>query len=627
MAVPSFMVSEIQQIASEMARGELAFLVGAGIDVGRRTQLPSWPGLVYEVLRQLGGDDEIATLSYISANGYMKLLFNEIVFQKLSETLGFDVATEAIRRVFDTDIYSAVHRFFAVASLLGNSILTTNYTMLIERAGGDPSRIVHLHGSIDDMKEPASRGHRVRFSANQVFQPLEPLIKKEASQRIDGRKLVVCGYRGADFYDVVPFVFNEANVSAAVWIAHSSAWNTSVSDQQVEDETVELLRSRGWSLRSGPTDDYLFAIYDEALAFTPRDREFENLRVAPSVAPVRDWQDLLTHWRETIGDDERVLLAWARILEHLRVPRVDMGAGDFHYPIEAAYERLSFSKNDLRRFEAELHLAYAKRIRDSAGEAAAELGQVVGRLRNAMNDASPDNRRDYELLLGWALHQEGVALQNNNEYSPASEAIQMAIRVREEAGDLEAAYSVFQQFMNARMASQNLGIEIDALAPDDWRVSLIDRLEGYAARFREQAEPFHEANTIHNIAFVHQRVAEEALEEARRTGSATSWETVAYRFRTAADLDKKAKRIRSQLRDFRMIAQSNVRMCECQNGLANFFLTQGDLATVRSLAEENIKLTDETDRIYQSMPQETFRTEELNECRREAQRLLAAAGS
>lgn len=139
-------------------------------------------------------------------------------------------------------------------------------------------------------------------------------------------------------------------------------------------------------------------------------------------------------------------------------------------------------------------------------------------------------------------------------------------------------------------------------------------LEECAASFRQSHEPEHYGNTLHNLAFIHQFLAEEHEEAGR-------FEDAHKGFSLALSLDKDAKEVRERLRDPRMIAQSEVRIAECELGLARDACRRNNKDLASSLVEEAARLAETVDRRYDEMPQETFRREDVIRIRQQVEQL------
>ncbi len=118
------------------------------------------------------------------------------------------------------------HRFFAQHTRRGGGHITANFDTCIERAGGDPTKIVHFHGSLsgtEDVEELGARLSGIERGFNHAQR--ESLDHRIAAASV----IVVVGYSGLDYFDVDPYwrdaaergMFSDRRV---VWLDHSIGW-------------------------------------------------------------------------------------------------------------------------------------------------------------------------------------------------------------------------------------------------------------------------------------------------------------------------------------------------------------------------------------------------------------------
>ena len=306
------------------------------------------------------------------------------------------------------------------------------------------------------------------------------------------------------------------------------------------------------------------------------------------------------HWR-VHKDDMRFL--WARIGEHVRAPFVEEAYGRF----------LSESRDISRRYFAEAHVAYYLRTRGRI-----DLGKfqrIIADIRSMLTQRQePDHLRETGELLGWTLHEYGIALQNSAQHLESKLVLEEATRQRLLIGDSQVSYSIFQMFMNGWIAHDRHALSVDDFSPPGWRSWLSSVLERYEAVYREANSAEHHGTTIHNKAFVLQVLALEH-EGAERT------EDAQREFTIAKDLYLMAYNIRRRLRDPRMMAQSQVRICECTLGLARVACNQGNKSEAIALTSEAEQLGKETKEIYKTVPQEDMRLRDVERIETEAARL------
>jgi hypothetical protein len=118
------------------------------------------------------------------------------------------------------------HHFFAAHTRLGGGHATANFDTCVERAGGDPDRIVHFHGSFSAAGGVDELGARV----SGIERGFNRHQREALDRRLDAATvLVVVGYSGLDYFDVDPYwrdaaergIFNGRRV---VWINHAPDW-------------------------------------------------------------------------------------------------------------------------------------------------------------------------------------------------------------------------------------------------------------------------------------------------------------------------------------------------------------------------------------------------------------------
>jgi hypothetical protein len=118
------------------------------------------------------------------------------------------------------------HQLFAQHTRCGGRHVTANFDTCIERAGGDPARIVHVHGSFttDGVEALGARLSRIErgFDVDQKT-GLD-------AQLIDTSVLLVVGYSGLDYFDVDPYWRDTAargllRGCRVVWINHANDWS------------------------------------------------------------------------------------------------------------------------------------------------------------------------------------------------------------------------------------------------------------------------------------------------------------------------------------------------------------------------------------------------------------------
>jgi hypothetical protein len=593
----------VTEVSTAMLDGKSAFLVGAGISVNRNTWLPDWGGLIHELLKSIAGPKNDLETKYIHEN-YMQLLFNEVFLHLMSEVLGSAYVMDAIKKCYDITEYNRIHKFLAWSMLYFHSVvLTTNYDELIERAGGLKTKPVKLHGSLN---MPES----MRFTVNHIFSPLASEIRDSTAAKLKGRTLVVIGYRGADEFDVIPFLFEEANLLKFIWITHGDP------EKDLAPETRKRLDKRGDPYFRANADDFLKAIYDSTREFVGNDEELDQWNQWEIGHPGKTegwWKQGLASWEERIKEvhGSKVDLLWAKTLDYLRIYELNLNKVILR-PAEDSYKL--FLKNNLEpiyELETNLQLAYIQRITRtdeseySKNKLVDSFKIIIKIVQNKLSrmEKTEDEYFRLQKLLARAHHELGIALQNQDHHPEANFHFDEAIRLRRLSNDPEVAYSIFLQFMNSAIAYRSEKIkDITEFIPK-WRDSLLFELEQNAFLFRDSSEPENYSTTLHNLAYIYQFIAEE-YERAKRLKDASK------EYSHAIKMYENAKVIRERLRDPRRIAQSNVRIAECKLGLARC-----ELVSARGFIDDANRLADEVEEHYQKIPQEKFRRDDLENIR------------
>jgi tetratricopeptide (TPR) repeat protein len=503
----------------------------------------------------------------------------------------------------DTNSYSAIHKFLAWSmEKFHNVVLTPNYDELIEEAAGwrhPKDLLLKLHGTLSDIKN-------ARFTVDRIFAPLEKGLAQKAADMLKGRIVVVAGYRGADEFDIIPLLFEEANPREIVWLAHG----------EIDHSVRKRLDDKHYRYFEKVDVDEIFKKVYEETKQGEADPELDAWQPRHPGNQKDWWKPKLERWGNDLWrrSENEVRFLWARILDHLRVYRV-LDNGIQHKPAEEAYERfLRGSPDPVLSLEARARLAYIRRTTGTGS--LEELRDVIVSIKSALDETRDRSKGErLQRLLGWTLHEYGTALQNSGEHVRAKLVLGEAAKLRALIGDLELAYSLFQLFMNATRAVTNVrGSRVDDFAPTGWRGWLIKELERYANLFKETSQPEHYGQTLHNIGFIHQFLAEE-FEELKDFSKAKE------EYNEALKAYREAQRIRERLRDPRMIAQSKVRIAQCDLGLAQLACQSGDEEGAKTLINEAKQLASWVKGFYELIPQEPFRLHDVEGILKRASRL------
>lgn len=623
--------AHLNELTEALLGKRLAFLVGAGISMGRQSQLPGWESLVFALMEGIAGPQWAQDEKYV--RDHAGLLLNEVLLQHMKETLGLEDTANALVRALGTEKYSRVHRFLAWAiAQCEAQVLTSNMDKLIEEAARPmprnslPERLFQkLHGTISD---PTT----LRFTVEAICCPLAARVTEQVKPELQKRVLIVAGYRGADEFDILPLIFSDAVPEALIWLVHPGAGS-------IEGKLDPLVRERMKGISTRPGDrlsgyffqdaDQLFEeLYRRAASRAPKKKDSE-LESPWSTAPVgnRDgwWKAGIQEWARQVWerDELHVHLLWARILDYLRAYKLGS-----RRPTAKAYDRyleLARKKKDgidgeIAVLSAESRLAYIKRTTGDLD--VHEFTTLIGRFEKLMRQAdsiasASDEHSAGELrgLYAWVLHQFGTALQGSGDHFGANLVLQEAARLRTIFQNDQAAYSLFQMFMNSWQGASQKRCFVDDFAPPGWRHWLADYLHQVAERFHKSHALLPYAETLHNVAFVYQALALEqetagALEHARSL------------FQLAARYYSDAKTIRERLRDPRLRAQSDVRLAQCHLGQARIACRKREgTEAIEILILQAETLGKDVQTLYESMPQETFRTKDVDDILAECQHL------
>lgn|GEM_PF-1888942 len=605
-------VKNEQSIVSEVTKavqdGQVAFLVGAGISAERQSWVPLWSDLVLSLLEAIAGEEGEDEVQYVKP--HMGLLFNEVILYQMVQVIGLDNATKAIKICMATNSYSTTHKFLAwVMKEFRNVVLTTNYDELIEEAAGwkyrsnlgisskEPYRdlLLKLHGTLIDITH-------ARFTINQIFAPLEANLRQKAVDMLKNRIVVVAGYRGADEFDIIPVLFEEANPRNVIWLVRSD----------IDRDVKKRLDDKHYMSIKVDVDEFFQKVYQKVNK-GESDPELDIWQTQCPSNPKDWWEAKLKSWGIDLWHQSKkeVRLLWARILDYLRIYQVY--EGDIrHEPAKDAYERfLSESSDVIMNLEVQARLAYIRRT--IATGSPQESYKVVDDIETTLAQTRDrDLRKRLQKLLGWALHEYGIILQNAGDHVKAKVVLGESARLRTLIDDPELAYTLFQEFMNATRATKNImGSHVDDFAPPGWRSWLIKELGKYAEQFRQTSEPAHYGQTLHNMAFVHQFLAEELM-------SLENFVKAEEEFSSALKTYHEAMGIRERLRDPRMIAQSKVRIAQCNLGLAILARRGCNRKMTKGLIGEAKELADSVKSIYEQIPQERFRLDDVERVYKEA---------
>ncbi len=621
---PLLQAALVAEATDSLLAGQAAIFGGAGISMFRQSRLPGWMEMICALLEQIAGPSGRREFRFVTSprNNYMELLFNEQALQLMTEVLGLDSIERALTSCLDAPNHSRSHRMFAWAhQQCGASLLTTNFDELIERAGVQSGHVLKMHGTLSCLS-------KARFTVNKVFSPLEHSLLRDTKNCLLGRTLVVLGYGGEDEFDVVPALLNENDgPSRVIWVVHFDGRGSPPPLSDSVQRRFEAWGKKAIAL-AADTDSFIEQIYqtsvarDAALA-DPELADWQCKRLRTARADWGWWKGGVRAWgrqlRRTRTSD--VCYLWARILEHLRIYQVKGPRGGVrNFAVDAFVRFRNCEEVSAERLlDADARLAA---IRRTIGKPDLhEFATIVRRIKSAIQRTSnPKRRRSLKLLLGRTQQQfatayfgVGLDLASRRHMLRARQLVNEAITFRKAIKDLEAPYSLFQQFIMAYYIAKNGLGDFDDFAPRHWESQLLPKLKGAAATYRRLRQPEHCGTMQHNVAFVYQVLAERLQAAGKQKESRAM-------FLRSISWCEKGRTIRIRLRDPRMIAQSEVRIAQCKLALARLAVRM-DIKE-RHIADAELRIT-EAKRLYDRTPQETHRLEDVHEVVKEIASLQA----
>lgn len=657
-----------KQIAVAIKEGRVAFLTGAGISMGRSTFAPSWLDMMQSILAEISKITEGHCHSYIYDKTHFEsrlgMFFNEHVLQMLGEYLGNDAPVDVVTQALPKN-HSSIHKFLVLCAMLhGCPILTTNFDDL-ERAAFWEAKglmdtkteedferaILFLHGT---QNQPGTLNlpDTLKIRTNQVFKPLSNDQADRLKAMLQGRILIVLGYNGQDDFDVMPYLFRKNDHdghTAIIWVVHNGCHNPhAVPVLNDPDHTKD---SRLNFLHVADTDLFLQGIYKclvemrEKNDVDPRSWLPEKW-VDSCPEENRDyWKKEIATWGKTWRHDKRdeMLKLWGAILEKMRLYNVQIGYCRRNLAIESQQMIRKQSDSGLDKLAAEIKIVEMKRVSNSATEE--DFKRIKAKLEHLMiehgSTATRRLQRDF-------AYKYGKWLQNQRRYDESARYLEDAIKIADKIAIKTADETVdkydfseksdclFQKFMMSWQAYKYNCSEfsefIEAYWENDSKLlnELFKDLDAHASFFFQEDDFEHYANTKHNAAFVKQTCGEYHLKEAHATDDkASHFIAAANNWACAVQINLEGKRFRLRLRDPRKRAQSNIRIIECtlkQIRAYNDLISLGDswikygvklkglvdsAFSGEPLPESCVALLDEVCDIYEELPQEKMRYDDV----------------
>lgn len=597
----------IEEITRYLVRGKLAFLVGAGISANRQSWLPLWTELIEEILIAVAGEKNFKEIEYVKQ--HTGQLLNEVILQIMGETIGKENTSEILDRCLNTTQFSWIHQFFAWGVQNHNCvILTPNYDELIEHAlsfnktnlarntSDLNENIIKLHGTI-------SRINEARFYVDSVFEPVEEAIADRVVLSLNDRMLIVAGYRGADEFDVIPLIFEKCKPEKILWISRPNSRNNEFIDFSIG----QLLHKTGSSYITSDIDELFKKVYSRTTRIANYSSNANRSKIPMNPQKgnkERWWNEQFENWKIDLWKEKssEMRLLWARILEHVRI--YDNGKGD--NLVKIAYERFLESQpnNRILELDAKAHIVYALRTTNIYDFPKFE--EIISEIEMELNnETEKDLRKKLNALYSWTIHEYGIGLQNSKKNFQAKLMFEKAATIRIIDGDPHYIYTVFQQFMNGYADRETSG-NIDTFAPNGWRNWLIDELDEYCNLFYSTYQIANYSTTMHNKGFIYQYLAKEASDIA-------DYQEAQELLLEATKYYNEAYNIREKIRDPRRIAQSIVRIAQCQLEKAKIMSLLDQEKEAQPLIHDSIRLAKKVQELYSNMPQEPFRERDIED--------------
>lgn len=582
--------------AQPFEREKLVFLLGAGISSERESYMPDWINLVRHVITEIAGSGKDTAVDAVMKRNHF--LLNEVLFKIISDQIGIKETAHLLKNCFTTFSYSNLHYNIAyLAKKYHIPIITPNYDELIDIAyeklvgSQDGLTILHVHGKVTQME-------KARFSIRSVFQPLPKEYQNEIKQILQGNKLIVLGYRGADNFDLIPAIENSLESITEIYWFTSSPDKIDAEIKKFKDKLTIIITTNHDNV-----DQFIKMLVGKTEpCYLQKDINTSN----------NWWEEKIHAFFEKTPKRQELPLLWAKILEHVKISKLENSQES--YPVVQAYDEYIKSQehmiqtppNIYNLLYAKAHRIYAKRI---IGDEVIDLyPDLIWELESA---CITHKTKELNKLLSWTYHQYAVILQNKGHHYIAKIILDEAIALRCKMNDADCAHSLFQQFMNADKLAQSNKESMNEFAPAGWRFWLINELKWYAQRFNDvnddAYDPEKYATTRHNLGYIYHYLSQHEL----------TLELKNERLNEAISEYQMGKNMRMYLRDERLIAQSNVRLAECyllkieyKEELGNITVDPENSNIIQELTTIK-KLIEETKEIYKNIPQEENRNNDL----------------
>jgi tetratricopeptide (TPR) repeat protein len=307
------------------------FFVGAGVSFEQPSRVPMAIPVVEALVRTIAPSAQIAAelMPFLRAGRAGEF--------HASDYLRFEVLLEVLHDFVDPDLhvlgfierfgnFNPLHQILAARALAGDSLVTTNFDALIERAvlalGGKPitlcayedfsataptlpsghTPIFKLHGSLKRFEgasitaTPETLGATIAAIAKGTDGRRLPEPKRSFFQNlVRGQAMLVAGYSGSDDLDIVP-TFEELEPASILWLHHDDACDPPENVTAAEQARVGGLSDQQRSARDRMFHRYfserpgvLTLLRTNTLRYFIRHFGAPAARPAPTSAPSWKW--------------------------------------------------------------------------------------------------------------------------------------------------------------------------------------------------------------------------------------------------------------------------------------------------------------------------------------------------
>jgi len=216
----------------DIKKNRCNFLVGAGISMLPPCSLPSGAELKNLALECLLGHQDLINYAKKIKNHtkYINIV-PEVLFQRFYEAL-----REELYPFFNVLNYANTNLAHKSLAYISNQydlkIFTTNFDLLIEEYLNLKTKVIHLHGSLNDLSQMMIR-------INQVGRGIELNFKNILKKEIYEKSLYILGYSGND-KDIIDAI-NGCKVNKIYWFVRSNTDNFVLNNINRLNSTFECI--------------------------------------------------------------------------------------------------------------------------------------------------------------------------------------------------------------------------------------------------------------------------------------------------------------------------------------------------------------------------------------------------